>query len=241
MAGFGLSVANGLLTLNSFDYSIHHLTDIMKKIGIPDVAVNRITIQIELEYHKFHSFSELIHRNSKENYLLTALSYTFDYLMRSFIEEDCEFATVLAQYTPKQEEMSCPLFSEAFKDFVDLLSQERYQTFYDEIKRFTIENWIAIYNHVGNGHGKTLSELLRNFCNTMETKILVEFGKDVTCELEDGDVKEGFEQLILNMIGGGILNQMITDISKKEMILNKHMRILQFLKPEHLEVKEGKN
>lgn len=169
---------------------------------------------------------------------MKALSYSFDFMMRSLIEKEYEFGTVLSPSMENMDGLVLPPFSEKFKDFVDILSQNTYQLFYDEIKRFVIDQWIRIFNFQGNRNGKTLAEILRDFCNTMETEIASAFERDVTCDLEDADVKEGLEQLVMNMLGGGVLNIMREESPKKEQILNRHIRILQFLQPEHLEVKE---
>lgn len=169
---------------------------------------------------------------------MKALSYSFDFMMRSLIEKEYEFGTTLSPSMKNVDGLLLPPFSEKFKDFVDILSQNTYQLFYDEIKRFVIDQWIRIFNFQGNQNGKTLAEILRDFCNTMETKIASAFGRDATCDLDDADVKEGLEQLVMNMLGGGVLNLMREESPKKEQILNRHIRVLQFLQPEHLEVKE---
>ena len=76
--------------------------------------------------------------------------------------------------------------------------------FYDEIKGFVIEKWINIYNQIFQVNEKSLAEILRDFCKAMETKIMAAFDRDIDCELEAGDVKEGMEQLIMKwQIAGG--------------------------------------
>ena len=161
--------------------------------------------------------------------------------MRSFVEENYEYPLAISSYSEKSETPFYPCYSSEFKDFIDLLSQDRYQVFYDEIKGFVIEKWISIYNQIFQVNEKSLAEILRDFCKAMETKIMAAFDRDINCELEAGDVKEGMEQLIMNLVGGGLINALVSSNDKKETILNKHIYILQFLQPEHLEVKTSKN
>ena len=162
-------------------------------------------------------------------------------MMRSFVEENYEYPLAISSYSEKSETPFYPCYSSEFKDFIDLLSQDRYQVFYDEIKGFVIEKWISIYNQIFQVNEKSLAEILRDFCKAMETKIMAAFDRDINCELEAGDVKEGMEQLIMNLVGGGLINALVSSNAKKESILNKHICILQFLQPEHLEVKASKN
>lgn len=170
--------------------------------------------------------------------MLTALSYCFDYMMRLFLEEEHEFSTGVASYSANETTPFYPPFSEQFKDFIDLLSLHQYQEYYDEIKQFVIEQWIVIYNNVIYQHGKTVAELIRDFCAQMEGRVREAFGKDITVDVEDTEVKEGLEQLLMNMLGAGLLNNLIQKSPKKEMVLNRHIKILQFVQPAHLDVKE---
>ena len=92
---------------------------------------------------------------------------------------------------------------------------------------------------MSNPGGKSVYEMQRDFCNAMEKKIRVECGHDVTCEVENEDIKEGMEQLLTNVLGGGAMMNMIRENSQYGEILNKHVLVLQFLLPEHLDVKKG--
>ena len=233
--------ASDLLSPQTYEYSQSSLVRILEQMGIPHEAIQTVSVQIELEYQRWEKELGLRVRDNKCSDVLSAsLSYCFDFLLRSFLQNDNEYYSPLFSFLPQDTLLSDPpFFSDGFKDFVDLLCQPRYAAFYDEIKRFCIDTWIVQYNRVSNPGGKSVCEMQRDFCNAMEKKIRVECGHDVTCEVENEDIKKGMEQLLTNVLGGGAMMNMIRENSQYGEILNKHVLVLQFLLPEHLDVKKG--
>ena len=68
--------------------------------------------------------------------MLTALAYTFDALMRSFLQQSHEFYSPLITQSQVTfiPNTSLPEYEDEFKDFIDCLCQERYVKYYDRIK-----------------------------------------------------------------------------------------------------------
>lgn len=116
------------------------------------------------------------------------------------------------------------------------MHQPRYSKLYDQLKSFCVSMWIAIYNRFLSSAGSPLFETIREFCGEMESTLVAEFDRDATCELESNDVREGIEQVVLNMLGGGLLMLLAKENEEKEKVVNKSIQVLQFLKPEHLDV-----
>ena len=139
----------------------------------------------------------------KGNVLLTALAYTFDALMRSFLQQNSEYYSPLVDSSQTTSICSdnLPEYEDEFKDFIDLLCQERYIKYYDRIKKFCLDNWISIYNHYVNKNGKSFSEILYDFSTSLGADLERAFGQDIECDLESSDIREGVEQMLMNLVG----------------------------------------
>ena len=134
------------------------------------------------------------------NILMASLASVFDALMQSFLVEEREFDSPLVATTMQTVDLSeLPLFESSFKDFIDLLCQERYRSFYDRIKSFCVDNWISVYNREANKNGKSFCELLHDFSTTLES----ELKRAIEQDKHDFDVtslRESLEQMLMNMV-----------------------------------------
>ena len=262
------SAAGNLLSPSTYEYSQASLMRILEEMGIPAEVIEKVSVQIELEYQRWVKERGLRGRGDmRRDVLSTALSYCFDCMMRSFIEQDTESPSLLASFLPASLPEPClPYYSDGFKDFVDLLSQPAYASFYTQLKQFCINMWISLYNtptspgggvsnpggSFGNagsdftnpssgesGGKKSAWEVQRDFGSALEKSLKTACGQDVTCEVENEDIKEGVEQVLANLLGGCVLHHMVRDSPQVGAILNKHMLVLQFLQPKHLDVSES--
>lgn len=276
------SAAGNLLSPSTYEYSQASLMRILEEMGIPAEVIEKVSVQIELEYQRWVKEWGLRRRGDmRRDVLSTALSYCFDCMMRSFIEQDTESPSLLASFLPTSLPEPClPCYSDGFKDFVDLLSQPAYASFYTQLKQFCINMWISLYNtptspggaftnaggdftNSGSGFGnpggdftnagsdftnpssgdgdgkKSAWEVQRDFGSALEKRLKTACGQDVTCEVENEDIKEGVEQVLANLLGGCVLHHMVRDSPQVGAILNKHMLVLQFLQPKHLDVSES--
>ena len=262
------SAACNLLSPSTYEYSQASLMRILEEMGIPAEVIEKVSVQIELEYQRWVKEWRLRGRGDmRRDVLSTALSYCFDCMMRSFIEKDTESPSLLASFLPVALPEPClPYYSDGFKDFVDLLSQPAYASFYTQLKQFCINMWISLYNtptspgggfsnpggSFGNagsdftnpssgesGGKKSAWEVQRDFSSALEKSLKTACGQDVTCEVENEDIKEGVEQVLANLLGGCVLHHMVRDSPQVGAVLNKHMLVLQFLQPKHLDVSES--
>lgn len=137
------------------------------------------------------------------NSLLTGLSYMFDCLVRSFIQNSGEFFSPLCISSCDSiiTESSLPLFDDSFKDCIDLICQPQHADLYDRIKRFCIDNWIAIYNHNYNQHGKTTSELIHDFELALTKQLEEIVDVELHGRLDLGIIRESVEQMMMNLVG----------------------------------------
>lgn len=156
--------------------------------------------------------------------------------MSSFLQRESEYPSPFLSQPFAFADL-IPCFSALFKRFVETIRQPRYSKLYDELKSFCISMWIAIYNRFLSSAGSPLSDAIREFCGEMESALVAECDRDVACELEPNDVREGIEQVVLNMLGGGLLMLLAKENEDKEKVVNKSIQVLQFLKPEHLDVR----
>ena len=142
------SAASNLLSPSTYEYSQASLMRILEEMGIPAEVIEKVSVQIELEYQRWVKEWGLRGRGDmRRDVLSTALSYCFDCMMRSFIEQDTESPSLLASFLPAALPEPClPYYSDGFKDFVDLLSQPAYASFYTQLKQFCINMWISLYN-----------------------------------------------------------------------------------------------
>lgn len=155
--------------------------------------------------------------------------------MNSFLQRKSEYSSPFLSQPFAHSDL-IPCFSVLFKSFVETMHQPRYSKLYDQLKSFCVSMWIAIYNRFLSSAGSPLFETIREFCGEMESTLVAEFDRDATCELESNDVREGIEQVVLNMLGGGLLMLLAKENEEKEKVVNKSIQVLQFLKPEHLDV-----
>lgn len=145
----------------------------------------------------------MINRGSvKGNVMLTALAYTFDALMRSFLQQSHEFYSPLITQSQVTfiPNTSLPEYEDEFKDFIDCLCQERYVKYYDRIKKFCLDNWISLFYHYANKNGKSFSEIIHDFSTSLDTDLERAFGQDIECDLESRDIREGIEQMLMNLV-----------------------------------------
>ena len=256
------SVTGELLSPSTYEYSQTSLMRILEEMGIPTEVIEKVSVQIELEYQRSELKSGLsVRGDMRQDVLSTALSYCFDCMMRSFIENDTEPPSLLASFPPSlPSEALLPCYTDGFKDFVDLLSQPKYLSFYTQLKQFCINMWITLYNSIdtmssfnpntisGVSPGvsserdemkKSVWEIQRDFSSTLEKSLKEVCGRDVTCEVENEDIKEGVEQVLTNLLGGCVIHHMIRDSPQAGALLNRHMLVLQFLQPQHMDVNES--
>lgn len=145
-------------------------------------------------------YESLYHRGSlKGNIVLTALSYTFDALMRSFLQQNHEFPSPLSRDTSISDTL-LPEYDNEFKDLIDCLCQERYIEYYDRIKKFCLDNWISIYYNM-NKNKTSFNEILHDFSTSLDTDLERAFGQNIECDLESRDIREGIEQMLMNLVG----------------------------------------
>ena len=134
------------------------------------------------------------------NILMASLASVFDSLMQSFLVEEREFDSPLVADTMQMVDSSeLPSLEASFKDFIRLLCQERYRSFYERIKSFCVDNWISVYNREANKNGKSFCELLHDFITAMENELKRVFEQDKS-DVELSSIRESLEQMLRNMV-----------------------------------------
>ena len=114
------------------------------------------------------------------NILMASLASVFDSLMQSFLVEEREFDSPLVADTMQMVDSSeLPSLEASFKDFIRLLCQERYRSFYERIKSFC--------------------ELLHDFITAMENELKRVFEQDKS-DVELSSIRESLEQMLMNMV-----------------------------------------
>ena len=134
------------------------------------------------------------------NILMASLASVFDSLMQSFLVEEREFDSPLVADTMQMVDSSeLPSLEASFKDFIRLLCQERYRSFYERIKSFCVDNWISVYNREANKNGKSFCELLHDLITAMENELKRVFEQDKS-DVELSSIRESLEQMLMNMV-----------------------------------------
>ena len=145
----------------------------------------------------------------KTNALLTGLSYMFDCIMRSFLQNYGEFFSPLCVSSCDTiiTEANLPRYDDLFKDCVDIICQPLHTDLYDRIKRFCIDNWISIYNsnsdnktHHYNQYKKQVVEIIHDFEIVIANELKEILDVEYNTFMEVSTLREHTEQIIMNMV-----------------------------------------
>ena len=142
----------------------------------------------------------------KTNALLTGLSYMFDCMMRSFLQNNGEFFSPLCVSSCDTiiTEANLPLYDDLFKDCVDIICQPLHTDLYDRIKRFCIDNWISIYNDINSNknhpHRKQTAEIIRDFEIGIADELKEILAVEYNSFMELSTLRECTEQMMMNMV-----------------------------------------
>ena len=163
------------------------------------------------------------------------LSSAFDLFMTSFIDQPREFPSPFCPEAPFSLS-AVPRFSSGFHALASLLCSPALSPLYARFKSFCLALWTDLLHNRDFPAGTALLDRIDAFCQTTTTDLRTGFHVSTIEGTGDAELVGSLQQMIFNLIGGGLLRLIARENRGKERLLNTAIHVHQFLRPQHLEI-----
>lgn len=155
--------------------------------------------------------------------------------MTSFIDQPREFPSPFCPEAPFSLS-AVPRFSSGFHALASLLCSPALSPLYARFKSFCLALWTDLLHNRDFPAGTALLDRIDAFCQTTTTDLRTGFHVSTIEGTGDAELVGSLQQMIFNLIGGGLLRLIARENRGKERLLNTAIHVHQFLRPQHLEI-----
>lgn len=155
--------------------------------------------------------------------------------MNAFIEQPREFPSPFCPETPFAA-ASVPRFSEGFHEIAALLASPACSSLYDRFKSFCMALWTDFLSASEIPAGTALLDRIDAFCEALARDLRSGFHVSTMEGVPEGEIVGSLQQMLLNLLGGGLLRLIARENRGKERLLNTAIHVHQFLCPQNLEI-----